>query len=120
MTETSVITEDYIGERLARAVYALAITDGALPERLFSASLEVSMLHPRDFVDQESRAEFGAVREMLTRHEPLASEGRVRATLARMSPAEARAVAERILDLEARYRPFWPGAGGLGKGVRHR
>lgn len=108
MTETSVITEDYIRERLARAVQALATANGALPERLFSASLEVSTLHPRDFVDEESRAEFGAIREMFTRREPIANEGRVRATLTRMSHAEARAVAERILDLDARYRPFSP------------
>ena len=108
MTDTPVITEDYVRERLARAVHALATVDGALSERLFSASLEVSTLHPRDFVDEESRAEFGAIREMLTRREPLANEGRVRATLARMSRAEARAVAERILDLDARYRPISP------------
>lgn len=108
MTETGAITEEYVRERLARAVHALAISDGALPERLFCASLEVSTLHPRDFVDEEGRAGFGAIREMLTRREPLANEGRVRATLARMSHAEARAVAVLILDLDAHYRPFSP------------
>lgn len=104
MSDAALVTEDYIRERLARAVHALATADAPLPERLFSASLATSTLHPRDFVDKEGRAEFGAIREMLTRHEALASEGRVRATLARMSGAEARAVAERIFELDARYR----------------
>lgn len=104
MTEATLVTEDYIREKLAQAVHALATSDGPLSERLFSASLATSTLRPRDFVDEEGRTEFGAIREMLTRHEALASEGRVRATLARMSGAEARAVAERIFDLDARYR----------------
>ena len=104
MTEASVITEDYVRERLARAVHALATADGPLSERLFSASLATSTLHPRDFVNEESRAEFGAIREMLTRHEPLASEGRVRATLDRMSNAEARAVADEVSPVTSEAR----------------
>ncbi len=106
MIEASLITDDYIRARLARVVHALATADGPLPQRLFSASFAMSTLHPRDFVDQESRVEFGAILEMLTRHKALGNEGRLRATLARMSDAEARAVAERILELDARYRPI--------------
>jgi hypothetical protein len=106
VTSAPVFTEDYVRERLARAVHALATADGPLPARLFSASLATSTLDARDFVDEESRAEFGAIREMLTRHEASANEGRVRATLARMSDAEARAVAERILELDAHFRPL--------------
>jgi hypothetical protein len=118
VTHAVVVTEDYVRERLARAVHALATAEGPLAERLFSASLETSPLHPRDFVDEESRAEFGAIREMLTRHEPLANEGRVRATLARMSRAEARAVAELILELDARYRTLSPFEGRVSHEVR--
>lgn len=105
MNDAVLVTEEYIRERLARAVHALATADGPLPERLFSASLATTTLHPRDFADPEGRADFGAIREMLTRREALANEGRVRATLARMSDDEARAVAERIFELDAHYRP---------------
>ena len=105
MNDVAIVTDTYVRVRLAQAVHALATTDGPLPERLFSASLAISTLHPRDFADPESRADFGAIREMLTRHEALAKEGRIRATLARMSDAEARAVAERIFELDAHYRP---------------
>jgi len=55
-----------------------------------------------DSADEEGGAGFGAVREMLTRHEQLARKARVRATLARMSASDAHAVARRILDLDAR------------------
>jgi hypothetical protein len=105
-TDASLTAEDYVRARLAQAVHALATDDGPLRDRLFPASLAMSTLHPRDFIDEESRAEFGAITEMLTRHEALANEGRVRATLARMSDAEARAVAELIVELDAHYRPL--------------
>jgi hypothetical protein len=101
-----VITEEYVREKLAQAVDALATGTGQLRERLFSAALATSTLQPRDFVDDESRAAFGAIREMLTRHEASADEGRVGATLARMSDDEARAVAKRMLELDAHYRPL--------------
>jgi hypothetical protein len=100
--ETPVITEDYVREKLAQAVRALAIEEGTLRQRLFAAALATSTLQPRDFGDDESRVEFGAIREMLTRHEARAGEGRVGATLARMSDDEARSVATRILELDAR------------------
>lgn len=104
MNDAGVVTDAYVRERLAQAVHALATADGTLPERLFSASLATSTLQPRDFGDPESRADFGAIREMLTRREADANEGRIRATLERMSDAEARAVAERIFELDAHYR----------------
>lgn len=94
------ITEEYVGEKLAEAVHALATGTGPLRQRLFSAAVATSTLQPRDFADEQSRAAFGAIREMLTRHEALADEGRVGATLARMSDDEARSVAKRIVELE--------------------
>ena len=105
MNDAGVVTEAYVRERLAEAVHSLATSDAPLPERLFSASLATSTLQPRDFAEPESRADFGAIREMLTRREAVANEGRVRATLARMSDAEARALAERIFELDAHFRP---------------
>ena len=54
----------------------------------------LAAIEPLD--DAACRAEFGAITEMLTRHEPRGNEGRVRATLTRMSDAEAHAVAARI------------------------
>ena len=110
MNEAPVVTDDYVRERLAEAVHALATADGPLAERLFAASLATATLHPRDFADEESRAEFSAIREMLTRHEGRENEGRVRATLARMSGGQARAVAERIFELDAHLRPPSPDA----------
>ena len=104
MSDDAVVTDAYVRGRLAEAVHALGTSDRPLPERLLSASFATSTLQPRDFADPESRADFGAIREMLTRREALADEGRVRATLARMSDAEALAVAERILELDAHYR----------------
>lgn len=101
-----VITEEYVREKLAQAVHALATSTEPLHQRLFLAALATSTLQPRDFVDDRSRAGFGAIREMLTRHEALADEGRVGATLARMSDDEARSVAQRILELDAHYRPL--------------
>jgi hypothetical protein len=109
VNDTGIVTDAYVRERLAEAVHALATSDGPLPERLFSASLATSTLQPQDFADPEGRADFGAIREMLTRREARANEGRVRATLARMSDAEARALAELIFELDAHYRPSRPG-----------
>jgi hypothetical protein len=105
VNDAAIVTDAYVRERLAQAVHALATADGPLPERLFSASLAISTLRSRDFADPESRADFGAIREMLTRREADANEGRIRATLARISDAEAAAVAERIFELDAHYRP---------------
>lgn len=102
MIDAPVITEEYVREKVAQAVDALATGTRPLRERLFAASLATSTLQPRDFVDEESRAAFGAVREMLTRHEARADEGRVGATLARLSDAEARSVAKRLLELDRR------------------
>ena len=116
MSDVSVVTDEYVRTRLARAVHALATVEGPLAERLFHASLSLATLRVPDFADDQSRAEFGAILEMLTRHDAVANEGRVRATLARISAAEARAAAERILDLDERYRPL-SAAGGEG-GVR--
>lgn len=104
MIDAPVITEDYVRERLARAVDALATSPGPLRRRLFLAALATSTLQPRDFVDDVSSAGFGAIREMLTRHEARANEGRVVATLARMSDDEARSVAKRIHELDAHCR----------------
>jgi DnaJ-domain-containing protein 1 len=115
--ESPVITEDYVRERLAQAVHALATGTEPLRRRLFLAALATSTLQPRDFVDEESRAAFGAFREMLTRHEARADEGRVGATLARMSDDEARSVARRLLELDAHYRPLSFFAG---KSIRDR
>jgi hypothetical protein len=100
--ETPVITEDYVRERLDQAVQALATEEGTLRERLLSAALATSTLQPQDFADDETRTEFGAIREILTRQEARAGEGRVGATLARMSDDEARSIAARILMLDAR------------------
>jgi hypothetical protein len=102
--DAHVITEDYVREKLAQAAQVLDAGTGPLHQRLFSAALATSTLQPRDFFDEAGRAAFGAIREMLTRHEPRGSEGRVNATLARLSDDEARAVAQRILELDARYR----------------
>jgi hypothetical protein len=102
--DAPVITEDYVREKLAQAVDALATGAGPLRQRLFLAALATSTLQPRDFADDESRTGFGAIREMLTRHEAVADEGRVGATLARMSDDEARALARRILELDAECR----------------
>ena len=102
--EARVITEEYVRERLARAAEVLAADPRPLQQRLFSAALVTSTLQPRDFVDEDDRAAFGAIRAMLTRYEPDGSEGRVTATLARMSDDEARAVAQHILELDARHR----------------
>jgi len=104
--DAPLITEDYVREKLAQAVHALATGTGPLHQRLLLASLATSTLQPRDFVDDESRAGLGAIIEMLTRHEALADEGRVRATLARMSADEARSVAKRFLELDAHYQPL--------------
>jgi hypothetical protein len=106
VVDPPVITEEYVRERIAQAVHALATGTGPLRQRLFLAALATSTLQPRDFVDDESRAAFGAIREMLTRHEARADEGRVGATLARMSDDEARSVARRLLELDAHYRPL--------------
>ena len=100
VVDPPVITEEYVRERLAEAVYALATGPGPLRQRLFAAALATSTLQPRDFADVQSRAAFGAVREVLTRHEAVADEGRIGATLARMSDDEARSVARRIVELE--------------------
>ena len=100
VVDPPVITEEYVREKLAEAVHALATGTGPLRQRLFSAALATSTLQPRDFADEQSRAAFGAIREMLTRHEALADEGRVGATLTRMSDDEARSVARRIVELE--------------------
>ena len=100
VVDPPVITEEYVREKLAEAVHALATGTGPLRQRLFAATLATSTLQPRDFADVQSRAAFGAVREMLTRHEALADEGRIGATLARMSDDEARSVARRIVEPE--------------------
>ena len=94
------ITEEYVREKLADAVHALATGTEPLRQRLFSAALATSTLQPRDFADEQSRAAFGAIREMLTRHEAHANEGRIGATLTQLSDDEARSVARRILELE--------------------
>jgi hypothetical protein len=106
-TDLPLVNEDYVREKLLKAVDALATGTGAVQQRLLSAALAMSTLRPTDFVDDESRAQFAAIREMLTRHEPRAGEGRIRATLARLSDDEARSVAQLIVELDAHYRPLW-------------
>ena len=90
VADPPVITEEYVRVRLADAVHALATATGRSPNACSRRRSRSRRCSPRDFADPQSRADFGAIREMLTRHEAHANEGRIRATLTRMSDAEAR------------------------------
>jgi hypothetical protein len=102
-----VATEDYVREKLVQAVDALATSARPLQKRLFSAAIALSTLQAEDFVDDESRVAFGAIKEMLVRQEQVAEEGHYQATIDAMNDERAEALAQQIFDLDAHYRPPW-------------
>jgi hypothetical protein len=101
-------SEDYVREKLAAAVDALATSPAPLHERLvYAYRAGLMTLQPDDFVDAQSRAAFGAIMETLTAHQPTADEGSVRATAATMGDDQASALANQIVELDGHYRPLW-------------
>lgn len=77
-----------------------------LEDRLESAAIELSFLKPEEFEDQRGRELFEQVRAATTAAEPAGEEGRIRASVHRMSDRQAEDVAELILELDAVYRPL--------------
>lgn len=93
--------------QLCLSVQALA-TDPrpAIQDRVCSAFRDALVkLRPEDFVDEESRVRFTAIRETLTNQEPIGGEGSIAATASAMSDDQARRVAEQICELDEHYRP---------------
>jgi hypothetical protein len=86
-----------IAERFAEAVQTL-ISDGSIKQRLANA-----YAHLNDLADAEFpaglRREFGDLQAALSRIAPVGSEGRVRASVQKMSPDEAATHAATIVRL---------------------
>jgi hypothetical protein len=98
---------DNVRERLWLAVCALATGRESVQRRVGSAGIALAPLRPGDFADAEGRARFTGIMETLTALKPELDEGRIAATAERMSDAQAVALAEQIVELDAHYRtPF--------------
>ena len=100
-------TEDYVREKLGQALDALATGLGTLQERLRNAMLNIVVLEPEDFVDDESRSLFAELSYWITDTEAEADEGTIAATVTPLNDEEARRLAQIIVDLDSHYRPRW-------------
>ncbi len=87
-----------IAQRFAEAIHAL-IGDGPVKQRLVNAYAQ----HLADLTDAELpaalRRDFGELQAALNRVDPVGTEGRVRASVQKMSAAEAAGHAATILEL---------------------
>jgi hypothetical protein len=87
-----------LAHRFAEAVQTL-ISDGPIKQRLASAYT----VHLKDLADADFpaglRCEFAELQAAMTRVNPVGKETRVRASVQKMSPAEAAAHAARIVKL---------------------
>ena len=96
--------QKYVREKLRAATRALTESESAAPlrERLRLAFLAGLMtLQPDDFVDDESRASFTAIKELITTQRAVHGEGTVQATLTELSDDQATSIAKLIVDLDS-------------------
>jgi len=86
-------------EKLALALYGLAVGQGNLTSRLQSAFLSMHTLSPNDF-PEELRPDIVFVLDTLTSKEPrFQGDGKLQATLDQMDDATSRQIAEKTVDL---------------------
>jgi len=90
---------EYADEKLMEAVYCLATGSGRIQERLAAAAMVLIRLTPDDFPEGDLRRIFEGVDDDLTFEQPEGDEGSISATLKRTSDEDARAIAQRIVDL---------------------
>lgn len=94
-----------VRERLWQAVNVLATSARPLQERLGDACMSLVFLGEEDFEDSEGRARFTAILETSGALPASGDEGRIAATVLRMSDEQAVALAQQIVALDAHYRP---------------
>ena len=105
-------TNTYPLEQLRRAVETLAGA-GSIQERLQSAAVyRLGHINPEDLPGSRQQ-EFRDLYAMLNRADPLSPEGRIAATVSKMSDLEADQIAARIVALwmdvaEVLYEPRMP------------
>jgi len=92
-----------VREKLNDAVRSLALDPRRLPERLDPAAGHLTELVASDFDDDGNRQEFEELIGLLTREPAVGEEGTISATVRIMSVDEALEIAERIVNLAARY-----------------
>ena len=96
-------TAESVVERVYRAVRHLATGQGDVRARLCIAGFILIALKADEF-PPELRADFRWVFAQLTRHDPIASEGRIVATMKRIQNSTGEKIAIRIFDIYSRLQ----------------
>jgi hypothetical protein len=98
-----VASSDYVAEKCHQAVDALEKIKGS--RRVWQACEYLSRLDGDMFPDEEGRGRWGAIMEMIDRHEAEGEEGRWAATLEQLSDLQIESIEREIRELCAMY-PF--------------
>jgi hypothetical protein len=96
------LSDDYVREKLALAVDALAASAAPIQTRLAAAVAMVS-LNADDFAGAEERALWEKTWQALTAEPPRGEEGAIVATASRLDDASAVALAKDIMGLHGCY-----------------
>lgn len=99
MTPTDNHRLRYANEKFQQAVYQLAVGAGPIKERVQFAYLYVLRAWPFEGLSDELAERALALHDTLTRFDAEGDEGKLAATVSRMSDDEAAGVAREIYDL---------------------
>jgi hypothetical protein len=91
--------EYYALGKLDEAAQALVTGAGRVQERLEESYRSLVAVQPKEIADDELRRMLVGIKDDLTFDEPTGDEGRLRATLRRLTDEDANAIAARVLAL---------------------
>lgn len=97
------MSDDYVREKLALAVDALAASAAPIQTRLADAAVAMVSLNADDFAGAEERALWEMTWQALTAEPPRGEEGAIVATASRLDDASAVALAKDIMRLHGCY-----------------
>ncbi len=86
-------------ERFTNAVEVMATSGKTLRERLIAAHLSFHPILPDDMPDKETRRLYEELVREFTQYEPVASGGRVQATIGRVSGQKRKYLARLIVEI---------------------
>jgi hypothetical protein len=96
------MSRNYAREKFGSAVEAMASSPASIQDRLEDAYLTFHPVQVKDLKEGEEQDLFQDIYDSLTREEAVGDEGRVKATLNKMSDEEASRIASQIVALNFR------------------
>jgi len=101
------VSDDYVRQRLSQAMDGLAVSKQNLQCRLAAAGRALLVLRDDDFTDDDDRASFRQIIDVLTRYGAGGEIGNVETSAIELDDEAALKVAQQIHDLHARYFPLY-------------